>query len=33
MGVVMAFYPMEKQPDGAWRIDGCDLRPLQRQQL
>jgi len=30
---VMAFYPMEKQPDGAWRIDGCYLRPFQRQQL
>lgn len=24
--VVTAYYLMEKQPDGAWRIDGCLLR-------
>ena len=22
---VLAIYPMEKQPDGSWRIDGCML--------
>lgn len=25
----MAVYPMEKQPDGSWRIAGCYLTPTQ----
>jgi len=25
--VVTAYYPMQKQPDGTWRINGCFLRP------
>jgi hypothetical protein len=24
----LALYPMEKQPDGSWRINGCQLAPL-----
>ena len=24
----LAIYPMEKQPDGAWRINGCFMVPL-----
>lgn len=27
-GAVMAYYPMEQQPDGTWRIDGCYLERL-----
>ncbi|MCB1883592.1 MAG: DUF4864 domain-containing protein [Geminicoccaceae bacterium] len=26
--VVMAHYPMQRQPDGSWRIDGCYLEEL-----
>ncbi len=26
--VVTAFYEMQQQADGAWRINGCILRPL-----
>ena len=25
---VIATYPMERQPDGTWRIDGCILEPV-----
>ena len=25
--VVTAYYIMERQPDGTWRINGCELRP------
>ncbi len=27
-GMVLALYAMEQQPDGSWRIDGCELREL-----
>lgn len=27
-GVFNAFYMMERQPDGSWRISGCILRPI-----
>ena len=27
-GVFSAFYMMEPQPDGSWRIGGCILRPI-----
>ncbi|MGI9500104.1 MAG: DUF4864 domain-containing protein, partial [Geminicoccaceae bacterium] len=26
--VFSAYYLMEQQPDGSWRISGCILRPL-----
>jgi hypothetical protein len=28
----LAVYPMEKQPDGSWRIDGCQLGRLSGQE-
>lgn len=28
-----AIYPLERQPDGAWRIDGCFLEPAGGQSL
>ena len=27
-GVFSAYYMMEQQPDGSWRISGCVLRPI-----
>ncbi len=30
---VIANYPMVKQPDGTWRIDGCFLEPLDENQV
>lgn len=30
---VMAFYPMQAQGDGTWRIDGCYLAPAESQML
>ena len=30
---VQAFYPMEQQPDGSWRIAGCYLAPATGQQF
>jgi hypothetical protein len=30
---VMAFYLMQKQPDGAWKIDGCYLTPFKGERL
>jgi Domain of unknown function (DUF4864) len=30
---VMAFYMMQKQPDGAWKIDGCYLTALKSERL
>lgn len=30
---VMALYMMEKQPDGAWKIDGCYLRTIKDERL
>jgi hypothetical protein len=29
--VVVAYYHMERQPDGTWRINGCDLRSAGQQ--
>lgn len=29
---VTAFYPMARQPDGRWRIDGCSLRAPEEHQ-
>ncbi len=29
----MAFYTMERQPDGSWRINGCHLVPLEDQSV
>jgi hypothetical protein len=31
--VVTAYYVMQKQADGAWRIDGCVLRPVPERAL
>lgn len=28
--VVLAIYTMERQPDGRWRISGCELAPSRR---
>lgn len=30
---VRAFYPMEPQPDGTWKTDGCYLAPVADKQL
>lgn len=30
---IMAFYPMEPQPDGTWKTDGCYLVPFAGEQL
>ncbi len=30
---VTAFYPMRRQPDGTWRIDGCFLQAPERHQV
>lgn len=30
---IMALYPMEKQPDGTWKTDGCYLVPLTEKHL
>ena len=30
---VIALYPMEQQPDGSWRIDGCYLTETDAQAL
>ena len=30
---VMANYPMQRQTDGSWRIDGCFLTPVEKQML
>jgi hypothetical protein len=30
---VMAFYLMQKQPDGAWKIDGCYLTAFKGERL
>lgn len=27
-GVFSAYYMMERQPDGSWRISGCVIRPI-----
>jgi len=32
-GAWIALYPMERQPDGAWRINGCRLVKLQAQRV
>jgi hypothetical protein len=29
----MAFYLMQKQPDGTWKIDGCYLTPFKDERL
>jgi len=30
---VMALYPMQQQPDGAWKIAGCSLVPFKDEKL
>jgi len=32
-GSVMALYPMERQPDGSWRINGCHLVSSDERQI
>ena len=29
----IAVYPMQRQPDGGWRIDGCELARLQGREI